>query len=180
MVSRCWWCYCKSLYQIEGWEADWNLITICASLLDSSWKRHLWCYQSGMIKGIDWKYSTNLRENTTKSTGLFFPNIGGVITKTFQQLPEWFPTFIVHHLRHSLPQGVMNVWGDECRGDECRTICQNNHGKIRQNFPKRLSKPQLSTWTFPSMCPCGLNWSSVVLFWLILLTLRCPTNGDEC
>ena len=111
IVSRCWWYYCKSLYQIEGWEADWNLITICASLLDSSWKRHLWCYQSGMIKAIDWKYSTNLRENTTKSTGLFFPNIGGVITKTFQQLPEWFPTFIVHHLRHSLPQGVLNVWG---------------------------------------------------------------------
>ena len=24
-------------------------------------------------------------------------------------------------------QGVMNVWGDECRGDECRTIVKTGH-----------------------------------------------------
>ena len=30
---------------------------------------------------------------------------------------------------------VMNVLGDECRGDECRTISLNQHGK----FQKRAS-----------------------------------------
>ena len=136
MVSRCWWCYCKSLYQIEGWEADWNLITICASLPDCSWKRHLWCYQSGMIKAIDWKYSTNLRENTTKSTGLFFPNIGGLSPKHFNNCQNdfrhsLFITSDIHHLRGWWMSEVMNV-GVMNVGQSARIITVKS-GRTSQN-----------------------------------------------